>query len=479
MTTPLWTITDLVAAAAGLADPVPGAAPPGGVNGVSIDTRTLAEGDLFVALTDQRDGHDFVETAFRNGAAAALVRRTYPRRPGDGLLVRVDDPLAALVSLGLKARARLAPSARVMAVTGSAGKTTTKEMLRHCCASIGPTHASERSYNNHWGVPLTLARMPAATRFAVLEIGMSHAGEIAPLTRMVRPHIAVVTTVQAVHLEHFASVAAIAEAKAEIFEGLLRPGGVAVIPRDNPHVEILALKAAAAGARIVTFGLSPPAEVRPASIRSDVAGSTVEAEIGGRRVTYEIAMPGQHIAANTLAVAAALDAAGVDVATALLGLAAMSAPAGRGARATVQAAGGPALLIDESYNANPAAMRAALETLATVPRGAHPRRVAVLGDMLELGADGPRLHRELAEAIDAAGVDLVFAAGPLMRGLYDAVAAARQGAWAATAGELEAAVLSGIRAGDVVMVKGSNGSRTWQIVAALKAVPVAGAKSPG
>jgi UDP-N-acetylmuramoyl-tripeptide--D-alanyl-D-alanine ligase len=380
----LWSFSDLSA--------VLGIEPDGGaegfVSGISIDTRSLVAGDLFVALKDQRDGHEFVSAAFKAGAAAALVANGYQRGADDGVLFRVPDPLAGLEALGRAARARLHEDARIVAVTGSAGKTGTKEMLRACFSALGPTHASEKSYNNHWGVPLTLARMPRETRYGVFEIGMNHAGEIRPLTKMVRPHAAIVTTVEAVHLEHFPSVEGIADAKGEIFEGL-EPGGQAIIKYDNPYASRLKTIAERLGAQPVTFGFDRNADVGGEDLKLGHDGSEMVVRLGSRRIPLRLAMPGRHIAENALSVAAAIAGVGADVNQALAVLANLRPPAGRGAQSVLRIDGGEALLIDESYNANPASMRAALATLASLPREKFPRRIAVLGDMLELGPDAP------------------------------------------------------------------------------------------
>lgn len=459
--------------------PVPGEGSKGAVTGISIDTRTIEPGDLFVALEDARDGHEFVKAAFEKHAAAAIVRSdfdaaTYGIDPQDRRLLYVsypklpelkpqDWPLEALRCLGRAARARLAPDARVIAVTGSAGKTTTKEMLRACLTPLGRTHASEKSYNNHWGVPLTLARMPADTQFAVFEIGMNHSGEIMPLSKMVRPHVAIITTVEAVHLEHFASVAAIAEAKAEIFSGLV-PGGTAVIPADNKHAEALIERAEASGAKVIKFGGSTPANYRLLAMSFNRNGGPIEIDAHGQRVAYYLAMPGSHTASNSLAAAAALDAiGGTSLEHALMPLASFRAPQGRGQMHEL----GEIHLIDESYNANPASMRAALETMALSSRDIHRRRIAVLGDMLELGPDAPRLHAELASAIQTNGIDLVLACGPNMRHLYDALPEAKRVKWAPKSGELTEKLLDLVQGGDVVMIKGSNGSAMAPLVSAL------------
>jgi UDP-N-acetylmuramoyl-tripeptide--D-alanyl-D-alanine ligase len=461
---PLWDFAELVAAAGGQAD----GQPQSPIVGLSLDSRGLARGDVFVALKDQRDGHDFVTSAFANGAAAALVSAGYQRRDGDGALIRVADTLCALENIGRAARARLAPDARIVAVTGSVGKTGTKEMLRACCARLGATHAADKSFNNHWGVPLTLARMPADTRYGIFEIGMNHAGEITPLSQMVRPHVAIVTTVEAVHLEQFASVADIAEAKAEIFAGL-QPGGTAVLNRDNPHFDVLAGRARERGAAIVSFGLHRDADVRSLSVEPGPDGSDVTVRTPLHDVSYRLAMPGSHIVQNSFAVVAALEATGADVQTAVAALASITPPAGRGTRTPLTVPGGEILLIDESYNANPASMRAALSVLSALPRGRFPRRLAVLGDMLELGNEAASLHVGLKEAVDAAGVDLVFACGPHMAHLFAALPKRRRGAWAENSTGIEQALLDAAAAGDAVMIKGSNGSRMAPLVAALKA----------
>jgi UDP-N-acetylmuramoyl-tripeptide--D-alanyl-D-alanine ligase len=440
------------------------------ITGFSIDTRTLEPGNFFVALKDQRDGHEFVTTAFKAGAAAAIVGDYYQRQPGDAALLRAADPLKAMEAIGAAARARLSPAARVIAVTGSAGKTGTKEMLRACLNAVAPgkVHASEKSYNNHWGVPLTLANMARDTQYGVFEIGMNHAGEIKPLTRLVRPHAAIVTTVEAVHLEHFESVEAIADAKSEIFEGLIS-GGAAIIKRDNPHFDRLRMRAQAQSAKVVSFGLDDRADVFAHKIVLGEDCSDITARVGEKRVMYRLAIPGRHIAENSLAVVAALDAVGAPLEQALAALAKLPPPPGRGARTTLAVPGGDVLLIDESYNANPASMQASLATLGNVSRAKYPRRIAVLGDMLELGPNAPLLHRSLFEAVDGAGIDKLFACGPHMKGLYDAAPAAMQGGYEQTAAALAPVVLSALQAGDAVIVKGSNGTRLGPLVDAIKA----------
>lgn len=459
----LWTLAELTAALGTGSE----GGPAQNARGVSIDTRTLEAGDLFVALKDQRDGHEFVAAAFKRGAAAALVSPSYQRGAGDGALFRVFDTLVGLETLGRAARARLKPDARVAAVTGSAGKTGTKEMLRACLSMLGATHASEKSYNNHWGVPLTLARMPRDTRFGVFEIGMNHAGEIRPLTKMVRPDAAIITTVEAVHLEHFASIEAIADAKGEIFEGLM-PGGSAIIKHDNPHAARLCAIAKNLGAQAVTFGFDARADVRGEDLRLSDTGSDMTVRIGGRSVKVHLAAAGRHVAENALAMLAGLGAVGADLDQAVTALAELQPPTGRGTRILLHVADGEALLIDESYNANPASMRAALATLGSVPRQKFSRRIAVLGDMLELGPEAPALHAGLKDAVEDAGVDLIFACGPYMKGLYDALPKAKKGGYSLASSSLEDMIASNLRGGDVIMVKASNGMRLGPIVLGLK-----------
>ena len=315
-------------------------------------------------------------------------------------------------------------------------------------------------------MPLTLARMPASARYGVFEIGMNHAGEIAPLAGLVRPHVAIVTTVEPVHLQFFASVAEIAEAKAEIFAGL-EPGGTAILNRDNPFFDLLQKRARTVGARVVSFGRHDNADVRPEVLTLGADGSEIVARVGEKRIAYRLAAPGAHIAQNSLAIVAALDALGADVEAAVPALSDITAAKGRGARRELGLKDGAMLLIDESYNANPASMRSALFAMATVPRQRFARRIAVLGDMLELGDESGRLHEDLKEPVDAAEVDLVFACGPHMQRLYAALPEARRGEWGYTSQDILAPLVAAVRAGDVVMIKGSLGSRMEPLVDAL------------
>src|SRR6187401_1556618 len=379
---------------------------PAETSGISIDSRTLSRGDAFFAIQgDNRDGHEFVDAALKAGAGFAVVAKGQRQRFADAPLLVVDDVLEGLRGLAGAARERL--HGKVIGVTGSVGKTGTKEALRLALSKDGKTHASAASYNNHWGVPLSLARCPASAKYAVLEMGMNHAGEIAPLTKLVRPHVAIITTVEPVHLEFFPSVEAIADAKAEIFQGL-EPGGAAVINRDNPHYARLQKQAKAADVgRIVTFGENGRADARLLKFALQADSSTVQARILGADITYKLGAPGRHVVMNSLAVLAAASLAGADLALAALALSNLKPPSGgRGERIALDLPGGEALLIDESYNANPASMQAALALLGQAPVGARGRRIAVLGEMLELGPRGAELHRGLVESVVENSVDL-------------------------------------------------------------------------
>ena len=451
---PLWTSDEIVAAGGGILLDQGFTA-----TGVSIDTRSLEPGDLFVALAGERDGHEFVAQALAKGAAGALVSRKV-----DGPAVLVPDTLASLETLGVAARER-ATSARRAAVTGSVGKTSVTQAIAAGIRLAGRAHHSVKSYNNHIGVPLTLARMPADTERAVFEIGMNHAGEIEPLSRMVRPHVAVVTTVGPVHLENFADgEAGIARAKAEIFEGLV-PDGLAILNADDTWFELLSDAARARGAKVLTFGKGRDADARLEGFTLAGDGAVVGARIHGAEHSFPLAQTGAHWGLNSLAAILVLEALGVPLKTALDALHGFAPLEGRGAVRTVETGAGPVTLVDESYNANPLSMRAALVTLGARP--ATGRRLAVLTDMLELGPDAPLRHAELAGPIEAAGVDLVFCAGPLMRCLWEALPPHLRGAYAETAAELAPEVREAVRAGDVVMVKGSNGSKASLVVRAL------------
>lgn len=462
VTEPLWTV-DAMATAMGAERQGNLLA---GVAGLSIDTRTIQPGEAFFALKDVRDGHDFVEAALKAGAGLAVVaadkRANFAK---DAPLLIVRDVLEGLTALARAARQR--NKGKFIGVTGSVGKTGTKEALRLALSRDGETHASAASYNNHWGVPLSLARTPATAKYVVLEMGMNHSGEISPLTRLVQPHVAIITTVEPVHLEFFKNVEAIADAKAEIFEGIVK-GGAAVINRDNPHFARLEKAAKAAGVdRAVSFGENVKADARLIKCSLQADSSTVQANILGVDVTYKLGAPGRHVVSNSLAVLAAVSLAGADLALGALALANLEPPTGRGARTTLAMPGGEALLIDESYNANPASMGAALALLGHAPVGPRGRRIAVLGDMLELGAEGQKLHAGLVQSVVENAVDLVFCSGPLMRSLWEALPSERRGGYAEAPTALEPEVLGAVRAGDAIMIKGSLGSKMGPIVKAL------------
>ncbi len=453
MAKPLWT-SDQIAAATG------GRATAGfTASGVSIDSRSVEHGDLFVALEGARDGHEFVPGATALGAAGALASK-----PIAGPAVMVADTFKALEKLGETARVRASGALRG-AVTGSVGKTSVTRAVEAGLRLAGRAHASVKSYNNHIGVPLTLARMPADTERAVFEIGMNHAGEIGPLSRMVRPHVVAITTVGPVHIENFPDgEAGVAKAKAEIFEGLER-GGAAVLNADDAWFPMLRDTAVAAGAKVMSFGAASDAHARLVSFTPRAGGADVEAMIGGETVRYSLLQAGVHWGPNSLCVLLMLEAMGVDRTTALQALAAFAPLEGRGAERQVAVEGGAFTLIDESYNANPISMAAALRSLGN--RAVPGRRIVALTDMLELGLDGPKFHAGLADPIAGARVDEVFCAGPLMAHLWEALPLNRRGGYAGTADELAPLVAGAVGPGDAVMVKGSNGSRAGRIAAVL------------
>lgn len=459
---PIWTAAEAAAATNGRAVGAWRA------TGVSIDSRSVQPGDLFVALRGPNfDGHDFVAAALQAGAAAAMVHRQPSDVSPSAPLVHVQDTFQGLQDLGKAGRWRC--RGRLIGVTGSVGKTGTKEALRQCLQVSGATYATVGSLNNHWGVPLSLARLPADAAFGVFELGMNHAGEIGVLSRQVCPEVAIITAVEAVHLEFFPSVAAIADAKAEIFEGM-PPRGTAILPRDNPHYGRLLAAARTKGlARIWSFGANAAADARLVELRADAEGSEVEAVVRGETVRYRLGLPGRHWVLNSLAVLLGVVAAGADVKAALHVLRGLEPVKGRGSRLRLALAGGPALLIDESYNASPAAVEAALAVLETVaPPLPGGRRIAVLGDMLELGERAPALHAGLAGALETRGIDLVFTSGPQMRALYEALSPQRRVAHAADSAALAPVVAAAVRPGDVILVKGSAGSRMARVVEALR-----------
>ena len=458
---PLWTMADVARAVAG------DASGEGPLGAISIDSRSVAKGDLFIALAGPNfDGHDFIADAFAKGAAAALVHRADVA--GEGPMIRVADTMAALQALGRAGRDR--SRARITAITGSVGKTGTKEALRAALAASDESHANLASLNNHWGTPLSLARLPAATAYAVFELGMNHPGEIEPLSRMVRPHVALITNVEPVHLAAFDGVDAIADAKAEIFSGL-EPGGIAILNRDNSRFERLRRHADAAGAeQILSFGASEHADARLIEVAAHPECSCVTAEIAGTRVIYKIGVPGRHWVLNSLAVLLTVHAMKADLGRAALAMPHVKPPKGRGERHHIALRDGPALLIDESYNASPVAVRAALALLGQCEPGRRGRRIAVLGDMLELGPTATKMHRDLKRALVENHVDRLFACGPNMEELFRAVPADMRAVHTGDSERLAPAVCQALRPGDVVMVKGSLGSRMGPIVDALKAM---------
>lgn len=453
MTSPLWTSDEIAAATAGTASA------DFAVSGVAFDSREVGAGDLFLALKgESTDGHRFLDQAFAQGAAGAVVSdaTAYPN-------VAVADTTAALNALGAASRART--TAKIIGVTGSVGKTGTKEALFAALDRVDPgcAHRSVKSYNNHTGVPLSLARMPREARYGVLEMGMNHAGELAELTRLVRPHVAIVTAIAPAHLGFFDSVEDIADAKGEIFQAL-QPGGTAIVPFDSPYRERLIAAAEPYATRIVTFGLGEGAEVRAMEMMQTPAGGTfVLSRIGDKELSFTMSQPGDHWVSNGMAILAAVDAVGGDLELAGLALAELGGLAGRGARLSVPVGNGTALVIDESYNANPSSMRATLAVLAREPG----RRVAVLGEMRELGAHADALHAELADPIVEAGVSRAILVGEAMAPLAAALEGRVNFVHVADAAAAKAELESTLAPGDAVLIKGSNGVRLATIVAAL------------
>ncbi len=461
---PLWTGQDMADAMG--ARPVHGL--PNAVTGISIDSRTLQPGDAFFAIKGENfDGHNFATAAAAAGASVLVISEN--KLPALGRLnlpmMVVSDVLDALGRLGAAARAR--SKAKIIAVTGSAGKTTTKEALRHVLEASGKVHASAASFNNHWGVPLTLARMPADTRFGVFEIGMNHPGEITPLVKLVRPHIAIVTLIAAAHLGHFKDLNEIAHAKAEIFGGIAS-GGAALINRDDGKFNLLQKLAKAAGVdKIYGFGAHDRAKVRLLNAKYLDDCTTVTARVFDEEVAVKIGVPGRHMVQNVLAVLGAAKLSGADMTKACHALSTLEPEKGRGQRHKLQAGNGTFTLIDESYNANPASMEAALDLLATAPVERRGRRIAVLGDMLELGRHSRDLHERLADPIVSAGVDRLYLAGPEMRALADKVPNDIYCEYEKSADDLVGSLMATPQAGDVFMVKSSNGIGFSRIVKAF------------
>jgi UDP-N-acetylmuramoyl-tripeptide--D-alanyl-D-alanine ligase len=455
--TPLWTAADIAAATGGTVHGDFAA------NGVSFDSREIIGGELFVAMAGAAmDGHRFVPQAIARGAAGMLVSQ-----PVAAPHVLVADPNAALTALAVAARDR-SPALR-LGVTGSVGKTGVKEAIKASLTRFAPdaVHASVKSYNNHTGVPLSLARMPQGSRFGIFEMGMNHAGEIAALTRLVRPAIAVITWVASAHIENFANEEGIADAKGEIFEGL-QPGGTAIIPFDNRHYDRLRAHAARVTDRIISFGLNPGADVVAERVALHPDCSCVTARVADHRLTFKVGMAGRHWVGNALAVLAAVHAAGGDLALAGLALAELSDLPGRGQRLRVAARGGTAIVIDESYNANPASMAASLAVLAEVVPAGRGRRLAMLGAMRELGDQSDRFHADLAPDVVAAGVSCIILVGNEMKPLATALGRQLEVLHVADAAAAEIEVVRLIASDDVLLVKGSNSVGLGGVVAALK-----------
>jgi len=450
----LWTSADIATATNGAASAA------FDVSGVTFDSREVGPGDLFVALTGETtDGHKFLEQAFDRGASGAIVSEDTPHAN-----VRVSDTFAALEALAKASRART--SARIVGVTGSAGKTGTKEALFAALdrSPAKSAHRSVKSYNNHTGVPLSLARMPAGVDYGVFEMGMNHPGELTHLTTLVRPHVAIITAIAPAHAAFFPDESAIADAKGEIFQGL-EPGGVAIIPYDSPHRERLAAAAAPHAARTVTFGLDDGADVRAIETAKAANGGTfVTARVGERELSYTVSQPGKHWISNSLAVLAAVDAVGGDLALAGLALADLGGLAGRGARFSVEVKGGRALVIDEAYNANPASMRV---TLAVLGEETAARKIAVLGEMRELGDKSDDYHAALADPVRDAGVQLVILVGEKMQPLADALEGQVEIVHVPNAAAARDRLMATLEAGDAVLIKGSNGVGLSAVVAAL------------
>ncbi|PSJ64880.1 UDP-N-acetylmuramoylalanyl-D-glutamyl-2,6-diaminopimelate--D-alanyl-D-alanine ligase [Kumtagia ephedrae] len=460
----LWTSEELIAAMDGR----PVGAMPGGIGGISIDSRTLRPGDAFFAIKGEAmDGHDFATAAIKAGAALLVVAQG--KLPALGRLtvpmIVVPDVLVALEKAGMAARAR--SKAKIIAVTGSVGKTTTKEALRHVLSAAGKVHASDKSFNNHWGVPLTLARMPADCDYAVFEIGMNHPGEIRPLVKMVRPHVAIVTLIAAAHLGFFNSLDEIARAKAEIFEGI-EPNGYALLNRDDGRWKLLERLARDAGVKnVVGFGENARAQVRLTKCELAADHSLISVKIGGKEIEARVGAPGRHFVQNALAVLGAARLVGADLKAVVAALAELVPETGRGRQHRLGTESGAFTLIDESYNANPASMKAAIELLEATPVTAEGRRIAVLGDMLELGSHSAKLHAGLARVISETHTDIVLMAGPQMKNLADTLPGDIRKEYRPSVDDLKPILLDAVRPGDVVMVKSSKGIGFSKLVEAL------------
>lgn len=483
----LWTIGEIVAAVNGQLDGKLGGAlvtsvpelSDQGIGSVSIDTRTLEAEALYVAIKGvSQDGHLYVGAAFKAGAKACLVSKDFEfgeQLEVDGVLIRVEDTLAALEAMAVAARNRT--SAKIIAVTGSAGKTGTKEALREMFELCGKTHASVKSFNNHWGVPLSLTRMPRDCEFGIFEVGMNHSGEISPLSKLIRPDIALITTVAPAHIGHFANEEEIADAKAEIFDGLVE-GGTVLLPADNRHFERLCLAAEKAGVgNVLSFGEVATADVKLLTGKFGSEVSEIKADCLGEMVEFRVSIPGPHIAMNFLGALGCIKLAGCELTGVVSVLGSLIAPPGRGVRHVLSLEPGQltnergtdstALVIDESYNANPPSMEIALKTLGAMKENTYCRRIAVLGDMLELGDHSEFYHRQIAPLINSLDVDLVFASGEMMAHMFKDLPESKRGVYATHSHELIAPLEESLQSGDVIMIKGSLGSDMGCVVAAL------------
>ncbi len=467
---PLWTQADAVKATGGVCSGTWQA------YGVSIDSRTVKPGDVFIAIRgDKSDGHTYVQDALSKGAVCAVVDQDMPQVDAQKLL-KVTDTLKALEDMGRYARGRT--GAKIIGITGSVGKTGTKEMLSAAFSSYAQTHASKKSYNNHWGVPLSLSLMHPGSDIAVFEMGMNHADEITPLTQMVKPDMAIITKIAAVHVENFSDgIAGVAKAKAEIFNGLPGKGGVAILPRDSDWFDFLKIEAESRGATVYSFGEQAEADARLVECLLAANGTRVKAQIMGQDITFNLQMVGAHLAMNAVLVLLAVRLAGGDITKAAQALSRLEPPEGRGKQEFLDIGDtqNPVVLIDESYNASPESMKAAFRVLALIDPGRGGRRIAILGDMYEQGVNAAKIHEELAMPLMAANVQLVYTSGPLMKNLYQALPESKRGAHRDDSAELAKIVPDVLVPGDVVMVKGSRGGgekpRMQLVVEALRALP--------
>jgi UDP-N-acetylmuramoyl-tripeptide--D-alanyl-D-alanine ligase len=461
---PLWTVETISEAINGHCS-----GPNASIFGLAIDSREVREGDAFFAMPGTAmDGHEFAQMALGKGAAVVIARADWQAPGGidEGRLIRCDCPKQALIDLGVARRAQTA--AKIIGVTGSVGKTSLKDALLRCLGREALAHTNVRSFNNDVGVPLTMARMPLETQFGIFEMGMNHAGELTQLSGWVRPNVALITTIALAHYAYFDSEEDIADAKAEIFKGL-EPGGTAILPRDNRHFERLKAAAEACGAaRILTFGTTSDADVHPITVSRHGHCTTLTVKVGDQTLMLKVGIPGAHWVINAVACIAAVYALEGDLGLAGLSLAEMRALPGRGAISQVPVGAGEALVMDDSYNANPASVKAALETFGSLELDGRGRRCAVLADMLELGDDAPALHADLLPAVLGADIDTLICVGPLMAHLAKVAESQLSVLTVDTHLEALKQLKSHVRAGDAILVKGSNSMKLGTLVAELK-----------